>query len=82
MIALCGVSAVFLSQCERKSLQRWACIAGLLGQPAWIYATVKAGQAGMIFVCVLYTFAWGKGFWTHWIKPRVSVVPVSEVKKK
>jgi hypothetical protein len=68
-IALSGVIAVWLSQDKRESWRRWACIFGMLGQPFWFYATWKAGQWGIFALCTLYTYAWARGVWTHWLDP-------------
>ena len=68
-IALSGVIAVWLSQDQRESWRRWACIFGMLGQPFWFYATWKAGQWGIFALCTLYTYAWARGVWTHWLSP-------------
>lgn len=67
-IALCGVTAVFLSQDTRESWRRWACIFGLASQPFWFYATWKAQQWGIFALCVLYAFSWLRGLHTYWIK--------------
>lgn len=67
-IAIFGVTAVFLSQDARESRRRWACIAGLLGQPFWFYATWKAGQFGMFALCFVYAFSWARGLRTYWGK--------------
>lgn len=65
-IAICGLSAVFLSQDPRPRWARWACIFGLAGQPFWFYATYKAGQWGIFVLCFLYTASWARGVWTYW----------------
>jgi len=65
-IALFGVTAVFLSQDEREEYRRWACIAGLAGQPFWFYATWHAGQWGMFALCFLYALSWARGVRTYW----------------
>lgn len=65
-IALCGVTAIWLSQDSRGSVRRWACLLGLAGQPFWFYATYKASQWGMFGLCFLYTWAWFKGFRSNW----------------
>lgn len=67
-IALTGAVAIFLTQDSRESVRRWACIFGMCGQPFWIYATWKAGQFGMLALTFLYTLAWAKGIWTHWVR--------------
>ena len=69
-IALCGVSAVFFSQCDGANWRRWASVMGLIGQPFWLIATYKAGQWGIFGLCFIYTFAWAKGFHLYWIKER------------
>lgn len=68
-IALTGVTAIFLTQSVLASRRRWAPVFGMIGQPFWFYAAVTAEQWGIVFVCALYTVAWSKGVWTHWIVP-------------
>ena len=41
-IAICGVTAIYLSQDLRLERRRWACIFGLAGQPFWIAETITA----------------------------------------
>jgi hypothetical protein len=67
-IALFGATAVILSQDDRKSWSRWACIFGMIGQPFWFLATYKAGQWGMFALCFLYLFGWARGVWNNWIR--------------
>lgn len=69
-IALTGVTAIALSQSAPR-LQRYACLFGLAGQPFWIYSAWTAGQWGILALTALYTLAWAKGLWTHWIKPAI-----------
>jgi hypothetical protein len=68
-IAVSGVIAVWLTQDRRESWRRWAPIFGMLGQPFWFYAAWKAEQWGIFALCALYTYAWARGFWTHWLNP-------------
>lgn len=69
-IALFGVSAIWLSQDTRPHVARWACILGLIAQPAWFYATWKAAQWGMFALCFLYTASWCRGVWTFWLRAK------------
>lgn len=69
-IALTGVTAIFLTQSKLESRRRYACLFGMAGQPFWFYAAISAEQWGVTFVCVLYAFAWAKGVWMHWLKPK------------
>jgi hypothetical protein len=67
-ILLTGVPAVFLTQSRRESWRRFACLFGIAGQPFWIYAALSAKQWGIFLIALLYTAAWLKGVWTHWIR--------------
>ena len=71
-IVIFGVGAIWLANDRREHYRRWAPIAGLLGQPAWIVAAIQSGQMGVLLVSLLYTVAWGRGFWMQWIEPRRS----------
>lgn len=68
-IALTGVTAIFLTQSQHDWLRKYACLFGMAGQPFWMTAAWSAQQWGILLLTVLYTVAWGKGIWLHWIKP-------------
>ncbi len=68
VILLTGLPAIFITQCAPRFM-RWAPVLGLLGQPFWIYSSVHAHAFGMVIVNCLYTLAWAKGIFTHWIQP-------------
>jgi len=66
-ITLSGVIAVWLTQDKRAARRRWACIFGMLAQPFWFYAAWRAEQWGIFAMCTLYSYAWARGLWVHWI---------------
>lgn len=66
-IAVCGVTAIYLSQDARESRRRWACLFGLAAQPFWIAETIHAGQYGILLLCSLYAWSWWRGFRLHWL---------------
>lgn len=68
-IALCGATAVRLSQDESAARRRWSSVLGLCGQPFWIVETAINHQWGVLAMTLLYTWSWGKGFWSNWVKP-------------
>jgi nicotinamide riboside transporter PnuC len=65
-----GVCATWLSQDMRPSHQRWACIFGLIGQPAWFYAAWQAEQWGVFALAFVFTAAWSRGLWNFWLRRR------------
>ena len=69
-IALTGVTAIFLTQSKHERLRRYACLFGMAGQPFWFWSAISAGQWGITVLCCLYTAAWAKGVWQHWLKPQ------------
>lgn len=69
IIAVAGVLSVWLSQDKREEYRKWACIAGLLAQPAWMYATYQAGQWGIFALSFVYAADWLRGFYNHWYLP-------------
>lgn len=69
MIAIFGVTAVWLTQQGRQEWKRYACVLGLIGQPFWFYATFKAEQWGIFALSFCYTYSWGLGFWNNWVSP-------------
>lgn len=69
-IVVFGLGAVFMSQSGADSLRRWACVCGLLSEPAWFYTAYAHQQWGVVVLACFYTIAWGKGFYTFWIEPR------------
>lgn len=66
-IGLFSVTAIFLSQDSRPHFRKWACIFGLLSQPAWFYATYTAGQWGIFLLSFVYAYLWWRGFRNFWL---------------
>jgi hypothetical protein len=74
-IALTGVTAIFLTQSKREYLRRYACLFGMAGQPFWFWSAISAEQWGVTALCVLYSLAWAKGCWQHWVAPMLAEAP-------
>lgn len=66
MLGVFGITAVWCSQSPHHSVRRWACIAGLIAQPFWFYATWKANQWGIFLLSFVYTAGWMRGLHTYW----------------
>lgn len=69
VIAMIGVTAITLTQSSNPKVSRFACIFGLVGQPAWFALAIMADSYGLLAVSIMYTQAWWKGFNRLWIKP-------------
>jgi|SRR5215813_3789803 len=78
-ITLSGVMAVWLTQDKRATWRRWACIFGIVAQPFWFYAAWKAEQWGIFAMCTLYSYAWARGLWMHWLGPYLQAVRAGKV---
>ena len=69
-ILVFGPLAAWLTQDPRSSWRRWACVFGLASQPFWFYACWKSGQMGGFVMSIIYTLAWMRGIFTHWLPSR------------
>lgn len=64
LLAAFGLLAVYMSMVSiRPTHRRWAPVVGLCGQPFWLYATITAGQWGMVALCCAYTALYARGAW-------------------
>ena len=68
MIMLTGVLAAWINQDPRHRVRRWACLIGLVGQPFWLYANLRAAQWGMFVVTLGYTAAFLRGVHVSWLR--------------
>lgn len=66
VVSIFTIASIYLSQ--TKGLERYACWAGILAQPGWLWASWHSGQGGVFLVSVVLFFMWLKGFYSFWIK--------------
>lgn len=72
-IAFTGLVAVWLTQQPyRPEWARYACLFGLVGQPAWWMSTWIAEQWGIFVLTIFYTYAWWLGVKRHWLPKLLS----------
>ncbi|MDP6651424.1 MAG: hypothetical protein QGF90_04850 [Gammaproteobacteria bacterium] len=69
LMILSAALAVYLTQQQNRTLQKYACLVGLAGQPVWFYVTWQLQQWGMFICAVVFTFSWLLGAWNHWVVP-------------
>lgn len=66
IIAL-SVPGVWLVNSDRL---KWGTLLMLLAQPFWLLAILLADPVsiGMLVMGIIYTVAWSRGFYHHWIR--------------
>jgi nicotinamide riboside transporter PnuC len=69
-IAVFGALAVWLSQSTHETARRCACLAGLAAQPLAFYTAWQAQHWGGLLLALVFTLAWVRGLWVHWLAPR------------
>jgi hypothetical protein len=67
ILVLSGL-AIWLVGHRSASVRRWGYVAGLAGQPFWLWTTWNAGQWGLLVLSIWYTWAWTRGVINFWIK--------------
>lgn len=72
-IAVLGAVAVWLSQSAHEPARRLACLAGLMAQPFAFYIAWQLQHWGVLALAVVFTLAWLRGLWVHWLVPRRQV---------
>lgn len=65
-IALFGLTAMWLALGKSDSQRKWAPVAGLLGQPFWMYFAVNNGGWGILILTFCYTAVYIRGFIVQW----------------
>jgi len=70
MIALLGLTAIYLTQQNRQNLKKYACLFGLASQPFWLYTGYANKQWGIFIIAIAYTFMWGIGVKNNFLTKR------------
>lgn len=65
-VAILIFSCLSILLFSTKKAYRFGFVAGLCGQPFWIYSSLCAEQWGIFAVSLWYTFFHIKGIMTHW----------------
>lgn len=67
ILVLSGL-AIWLVGHRSEQVRRWGYVAGLAGQPFWIWTTCAADQWGLLVLSIWYTWAWTRGVINFWTK--------------
>ena len=66
-IGVFGVASIWLANDPRPNYRRWACVFGLIAQPAWFWSAWQAQQFGIFVLAFFYTAGWIRGIRTNWL---------------
>jgi hypothetical protein len=63
LLAFFGLTALFMATGKSEKARRWACVVGLLGQPAWLYFAMSVNAWGLFVLSLAYTAVYARGAW-------------------
>lgn len=61
VLAICGLSALWMATGTNPVLRKWSCAVGLLGQPAWMAYAWSTQGWGLMVLSVIYTLVYIRG---------------------
>lgn len=65
-LAAFGLTAMWFAMGKNPTLQKWAPVIGLAGQPAWLLFAVRSEAWGLFALSLAYTAAYVRGAWIQW----------------
>jgi hypothetical protein len=69
ILVLSGL-AVWLVSHSKARVRKWGYVAGLAGQPFWLFTTVQHEQWGLVVLSGWYTEAWARGVINFCVRTR------------
>ena len=69
LIALFGLSSIWMAMGVNPRARKWAPIVGLCGQPAWMYFAWQTQGWGLGVLTLAYTAVYARGAWVQWKTP-------------
>lgn len=66
LIALFGLSSIWLAMGNNPAGRRWAPIIGLAGQPFWFAFAIDAGAWGLLALVAAYSVVYLRGIYVQW----------------
>jgi hypothetical protein len=73
-IFLFGGAAIWLVG-RLENWKKWGYVVGLMGQPAWYYASLQSQQWGIMLLSIWYTYSWCQGIYNYWLKKDGMKIP-------
>lgn len=69
LIALFGLTSIWLAMGNNPTGRRWAPVIGLAGQPFWLAFAIDAGAWGLMALVAAYTAVYLRGIYVQWLTP-------------
>lgn len=66
LIALFGLTSIWLAMGNQPTGRKWAPIIGLAGQPFWLSFAVDSAAWGLLALVAAYTAAYLRGIYLQW----------------
>jgi hypothetical protein len=66
VLAVFGLSSLWMALDPRPAWRRWAPFVGLIGQPAWLLFAWTLDAWGLFAVSLAYTVVYLRGAWIQW----------------
>lgn len=66
MLAVFGLTALWLAMGRSERGRRWSPIIGLAGQPFWLWFAVSVQAWGLLALSLAYTAVYVRGAWVQW----------------
>jgi TRAP-type C4-dicarboxylate transport system permease small subunit len=66
LIAVFGLTAIWLAMGNWAPGRKWAPVVGLCGQPFWFYFALQTGGWGILVLTGAYTAVYVRGVWVQW----------------
>ena len=65
VLAICGLTALWMATGKNAESRRWAPIVGLLGQPAWMIFAIQSDAWGLLLLSGAYTGVYARAAWVQ-----------------
>ena len=68
LIAIFGLTAIYMAMGDNTKLRKWAPVVGLAGQPFWFMFAVSADGYGLMVLTIAYTLVYVRAIFIQFRK--------------
>ena len=66
LIAIFGLTSIWLAMGRNANLRKWAPVIGLAGQPFWLAFALSSDAWGLVALVAAYTVVYMRGIFVQW----------------